>query len=167
MADEIDDEIQRIVNQLDECVSQYESKWGSDNLYGLVSDDLRIKFDSQNEKFRQAMINRDVNTIRDLAGGFKRAYAVFETYALEQGFLPSEINSLLYETKTNKVYVGLTHNDVRKLMAKYRGQEGVKIFSMAEVASVMEKQTLGHYKANTGETSDPFDFSVGDKIKLK
>lgn len=160
--------IQRIMEQLDECAVEYEKKWGIGVLQKECSPPIRDKWDSQGDKFRVAVMDRDVETIRDLASGFKRAYKALEDDCLSQGKKPKETNYMEHVIEGKHIIVCQTHDDVRIMLA--RAPDAV-VWSMKEVAAVIGKHDLMSVLENkpkvvNTKAPDPFDFSVGDSVEF-
>lgn len=168
--DERDKEIQKIITQLDEVAVEYEKKWGIGVLQKECSPQMREKWDTQGDKFRDAMQKKNVDLIRDLASGYKRAYKALEGDCLNQGKKPKETNYYEHVINDKHIVVCQTHDDVRIMVARMPDAE---VWSMAQVASIIDKdhnlvKNIEKSLASADKTkeSDPFDFSVGDDIEF-
>lgn len=165
-------EIQKIINQLDEVAVRYEQKWGIGQLQKLCSPELLEKWMRQCEKFEDAMFKKDVDLIRDLVSGFKRAYIALEGDVLSRGNNPPDIGkSLLYEFPSGKkVVVCENHDDLRCLSAQFKGQN-CELWTIKEIAEFIENNAvlvnqIEKTKPTPSKEPDPFDFSIGDKIDM-
>lgn len=171
--DAIDAEIQKIINQLDGIAVQYECKWGIGILQQKCSPDLLEKWMRQCEKFEVAMCNRDVNLIRDLVNGFIRAYEMLENDLLTNNINPKDATFMAYQINGKEIIVCRDNEDARIMAAKRKGNYTHQIFTMSEIASIIDKdhdllKNIESSLASQPEKKelDPFDFSVGDEINL-
>ena len=152
---ELDKEIQRIMEQLDECAVEYEKKWGIGVLQKECSNQMRDKWNAQGDKFRVAVMDRDVESIRDLASGFKRAYKALEDDCLSQGKMPKETSYMEHVIDDKHIIVCQTHDDVRIMLAR---MPDAVVWSMKEVAAVVGKHDLLSVLESNAKEPDPFDF---------
>lgn len=167
---ERDAEIQKIITQLDEVAVEYEKKWGIGVLPKECSPEMRVKWDKQNKKMRDAMLSRQVDLIRDLASGFKRAYKALEDDCLRQGKKPKETSYFEHVIEEQHIIVCQTHDDVKIMLAR---EPNAEVWSMAEIASIIHndynlvKNAAKSMSAVSGtKKQDPFDFSVGDEVSF-
>ena len=166
--DDRDKEIQRIMVQLDECAVEYEKKWGIGVLQKECSPEMREKWNAQGDKFRAAMMKKDVDLVRDLSSGFKRAYKALEDDCLSQGKMPKETDYMEHVIDGKHIIVCQTHDDVRIMLAR---MPDAVVWSMKEFAAVLGKHDLmtvleSTPKVSNAKAPDPFDFSVGDEIVM-
>lgn len=168
--DQRDLEIQRIITQLDEVAVEYEKKWGIGVLQKECSPEMRGRWDSQGEKFCNAMMKKNIDLIRDLASGYKRAYKALEGDCLAQGKKPKETAYFEHVIHGEHIIVCQTHDDVRIMLAR---EPEADVWSMAQIASIIHndhsliknvKKSLAN--APVKKEQDPFDFSVGDKVDM-
>lgn len=168
-----DMEIQKIINDLDKTAIKYEQKWGIGTLQNKCSQDLLQKWHNQCDKFTEAMQRKDVDLIRILTSGFKRAYEALEKDLLGKGINPPEMGkSLIWEMQDGfKIIVCENHDDLRVLTAKYSGQD-CEIWTIKEVAEFIDKHgrlvnILENKKKQPEITNlQEFDFKKGDEIEF-
>ena len=137
-----DQEIQRVISQLDEVAVKYEVKWGVGILQQKCRPELLAKWMKQCEKFSDAMRRHHVEDITELALGTIRAYDVLENDLLEQGIEPKDANFMAYDVDGTELIVCGDNEDVRIMTAKRKGRHNVVIWSMAEVASMVKERDL-------------------------
>lgn len=163
-------EIQKIINQLDEVAVEYEKKWGIGVLQKECTLAMREKWDRQGEKFQAAMFGKNVDLIRELASGYKRAYKALEDDCLGQGKMPKETNYFEHVIGEKHIIVCQTYDDVRIMIAR---QPKADIWSMAQIASIIDKdhdllKTIDKSLSEKVKSKepDPFDFGVGDSVEF-
>lgn len=168
--DNRDAEIQKIITQLDEVAVEYEKKWGIGVLPKECTPAMREKWDKQGEKFQAAMLKKDVDLVRDLASGYKRAYKALEEDCLGQGKEPKDTSYFEHVIGEKHIIVCQTYDDVRIMVAR---QPKADIWSMAQIASIIDKdhdllKTIDKSLSEKVESKelDPFDFSVGDAVEF-
>ena len=166
-----DAEIQKIITQLDGVAVMYEVKWGVGILQEYCSPELLDKWIKQCEKFRKALMQSNVDDIRDIAAGFIRAYKVLEDNVLSQGYNPREASFMAFEYGGKEVIVCGDNNDVRIMVAKRKGKHNVVIVSMSEVAQMLVKPEpdIALYDSDAPVEVSPkiardFDWDAGDEI---
>ena len=168
-----DKEVQKIISQLDGIATQYEVKWGVGMLQKYCSPELQKKWLRQCEKFRDALLDDDVDKIRDIATGTNRAYEVLENDCLERGYNPVEAACYSFDYKGTEIIVCATQDDVCRITAKRKGNYNCKIWSMANVAELIAKEDLCHVlaerekktvKSDSVSKKPDVDFDEGDEI---
>jgi hypothetical protein len=164
---ERDKEIQRIIMQLDEVAVEYEKKWGIGVLQKECSPQMLERWHKQGEKFQDAMMKSDVEKIRELSSGFKRAYKALEDDCISLGKKPKETDYMEHVVNDKHFIVCQTHDDVRIMLAR---QPDAEVWSMKEVANVICKHdlvTVLNSKPKTNNKDiDPFDFEIGDNVEM-
>lgn len=175
MLDERDKEIQKIINQLDEFAVQYEIKWGVGILQKYCSPELLEKWMRQCEKFSEAMQKKDVELIRELASGFKRAYEALENDVLTSGvYEPHQAMALCYrQPDGTELIVCSSNDDARIMTAKRKGNYKTDVWTIAQVAEIIFKEhnllkniENSINKNNQVKEPAPFDFNIGDSTEF-
>ena len=76
------------VRKLDEIAHRFERIWGVDRLPFLVSDFLRVKFESQQERLNTFIESNDEPAIQKAAAGMIRGWELLDAEAREAGHRP-------------------------------------------------------------------------------
>lgn len=82
--------INQILYSLDLVQHRMEMKWGIGRLQQLASDDLMAKWEAQINKLNDAIMNSDVEAVKELVAGCQRGWAVLEKSAVARGHVPYE-----------------------------------------------------------------------------
>jgi hypothetical protein len=125
---------QAIVESLDEFVHAMERKWGVGRLQLLVPDELRARWEAQNERLDAAIRSNQERYVATQADGLRRAWAALERAALAAGEQP--LSPLVWECvlpKTGEV-ISLVRTHAE---AHYIARE-CRVFTVAEIALLIE-----------------------------
>ena len=155
--------IEMELHRLDCFACEVEAKWGVGNLISYADEGLKKKWYSQNEKLDDAVSRNHVAEVRKLVDGTMRGWDALEKNAVAKGKKPTEPEYM--EIKLPSGF----HLRIAKSSSQARSctESGVYVWSLAEVARVIEKDyTL------VSEVKDVFpeaevvkvDFETGDKI---
>lgn len=165
-----DQEIQKMIMELDQTGIFYEGKWGVGFLQESCSGELLEKWQSQCNKFDEALKKKDVNKVRELTMGFKRAYEALEGDVLSKGYTPREAHYISYTLKSGRIIViALNNQDMAKAQDAYRGKDNVQIWCLSEVANILDGKTLldvVESKKSLQLNLEAFDFEKGDEVKF-
>ena len=172
--DERDKVIQRIMEQLDQVAVGYETKWGVGILQKYCAPALLDKWMRQCDKFKEAVWAKDVEMVRTLASGFKRAYDALECDIEKTGaFTIREVSFMASMAHGKEVLVCASDDDARVLAGKRKGEGGVDIWTIKQVASVLASKydLIRNVEESlstqvTGKELDPFDFDLGDSTDM-
>lgn len=155
------------LDMLDETARQMEMTWGVGRLRLLVSDFLRLKFDSQAEKLNAAITEGKPEFVIVQAEGMRRAWSALEKAAREAGHRPLDPNVWEVLLPSAGVAIAVVRTDAEaRIVAKDR-----VVFTLAEIGSYLENiseavQRIRKRHPGTLLTIKPksFDWSKGDKI---
>ena len=171
ISDPRDYAIQKIVAQLDEVFIKYESKWGIDFLQTNCSGELLQKWQVQCAKFEDAVKTKHVDNVTSLAIGFKRAFEALENDVLAQGHKTKEASYMSYKTESGQtIIIAVNNQDYSMLKILYKDSDDVLIWTLSEVANILEGKTLLNViaakKVISGDVNVDIDFNFkeGDEI---
>lgn len=165
-------EINRHIGRLDDVAREYEAKWGIGRLPDLVSPQMYIKWELQLQKLNAAVQANDLQMVTDLIEGTIRGWAVLEAEALASGQHPIDPEYWEYETEDGfKLRVCRDIGSARALAGRQDVAEGYVIFSLGEVANLIESQYRAVYdvkRAIPGSevTNVAFNFEEGDEVGI-
>lgn len=161
-------EIRRQMWRLDEVAVKMETKWGYDGLVPLVSAETARKWKAQKDKLDKAIRSENVADITALVDGTIRGYEKLEAEALAAGYTPHkpEVWDFTHPESGRHYRICKTLLDARRM-----AQEGVVVYTLGEVARILEanqlvnvvKETLGGEVTKIGPKDD-FDWEQGDEI---
>ena len=130
------DQVKTLVEDVDECASRMEKKWGVERLRLVVTEDLRKRFDHQRELFNEALFSNDVGEIRQHGSAMIRAYGAMddEAQALGKEILKPVVWEALLPS--GKVIALVRSNDeAHNVAAEGRHTE---VWTIEEIARLIE-----------------------------
>lgn len=81
----LSDETKAVISAHDMIAREMEMKWGVERLERLVDEPLAAKFNSQRDKFNDALHKNDDDAIQKHGAAMKRAYVALDKVATEMG----------------------------------------------------------------------------------
>ena len=155
---EISLQIKKWIDRLDQVAISYEAKWGIGRLQKLISPDLSVKWNIQNNKLRAAIDQQDVGLIAELVEGTVRAWAALEQNAIANGHKPNEADYWEVTPKDSDSVYRIYKNNYD---ARSAAPQGVLRYSLTEVANILESQQLiNQVKGKLGGTVQKIDHST-------
>ena len=129
-------QIKKWVDKIDQVAISYEAKWGIGKLPELITDELKAKWRTQNERFNDAIGRQDLRDIQNLCEGTIRAWSALEQNAIANGHKPHDAE--YWEIKGDFTYrIYKTHIDARQPSPK-----GTVSYSLQEVANILQDYQL-------------------------
>lgn len=156
---DIEENILRYFTRLDQVLVEYESRWGVGKLTGLVSDELKAKFDTHMGKLMDAKKDNRLDDVMVLVDGAIRAYAMMEREALARGHKMHDAE--MWDVKhpeTGEVYRIVKNN----YDAGISVGDGAKVYTLQEVARILES-----YAKSVGGVKDVFPDAMVTKTMPK
>ena len=132
-----EENIQRYLTRLDQVRVEYESRWGVSKLPGLISEELRGKWERQCSKLDTAAQERRVNDVAELVEGSIRAYGAMEREALARGHKMHDAEMWDVEHPESKQVYRIVKNNYD---AGISLKDGVRVYTLVEVARILEKK---------------------------
>lgn len=161
-------QVNRIIDRLDQVAIDYEARWGVGRLEGMVSDDLRLKWDRQVEKVNNAIQDKNPIVLTDLMEGTIRGWKALEDNALASGHSPNDPRYVEYAHPSGTLYKICYASADAKLLA-HQATADCRIVTLQEMANLMNERENQVYGLNV--KIDPveekitfFDWQEGDTI---
>ena len=173
MFDEDSYEIERYVNRFDEIMVFYEAKWGIGVLPELATDEMRQKWDKHIAKLNDAIQRKDLKKLAVLVDGAVKGLEAIEKEVEGRGIEPEEPECMDVKLESGfHLRIAKNHTQARSVT-----EEGVYVWSLQEVARVIEKDyTLVNKVKDVfpeakvvvvkNEGQDDFDWENGDSVEF-
>lgn len=150
---------------LDDVARKFEAVWGAGRLPTLVSPETRLKWKTQIEKLRTAILANDLPAVVELAAGTMRGWTALEAQALRGGHRP--IAPDVWEVRHPDS--GQIYRITRNLNeARAQAAPGTVTYTLEEVACILETRQLVNQpkEARPLRSCVPFgyDWANGDEI---
>lgn len=137
--DEVSYEITRWIDRLDQTGIDYEARWGCNRLPLLVDADTAAKWSRQWAKLDEAIEERNLSLVRELAEGCIRAWAFIEKKAIDAGHKPIAPDAWeIQHPDSGRVYrIVKTRND-----AYAPAPQNTVTYSLEETARILETKNI-------------------------
>jgi hypothetical protein len=123
----------------------HDGKWGIDRLIWLVDTELREKVWLQLERVWQAQESRDDQKLDKAVKGMCKAYQAMEDWAAANGVseLP-DVRQIEHQQPDGTVFVVVPDERAKRLyLQQWPGAEDRVVWTMAEIALIVNKQAAG------------------------
>ena len=162
---EKDNEVTRWTNRLDEVARSHEATWGIDALPALVSDEMAQKWKLQTQRLNDAIISKDLPALSKLVEASIRGWAAMDKQARDAGKVPRDAEAWDVKLESG-FHLRITKNNTD---AKQRTESGVYVWTLQEVARVIEKDftLVSKIKQQLGgslQSIEKIDFTKGDEL---
>ena len=111
---------------------EFAIKWGAGQLRLIVGDEMRIRFDRQSIRFKDALAMNDMAQIETQGEAMKRAYHALDAEAHRLGRIPppESVWTVVHPRSGETIWVAETDADARRIAMK-----GRVTFSLREIAT--------------------------------
>lgn len=131
------DAIQSIIEGVDEVTRQHEAVWGVGRLDLLVSDELRVKFRKQIDRFNAAIYDHNLDAVRKSGEAMKRAWITLAEAAIAAGHKPLEPEVWEIAMPDGKV-IAFTKTNAEAAVVTRSGRY-LDVWTVEEVARIIHK----------------------------
>lgn len=159
-------QIKRWVDRLDQVAIAKEAVWGIGRLQKLISAELRIKWDAQNQRLREAIESGNLDYVADIVEGTIRGWDVLEAEAIKNGHKPHD-NEYWETTFEGSEFVYRIYKTQTECRAAIQ-EDGVVAYALPEIARILnDYQLVNKVKEAVGGNLASIDHDKTKKYTLE
>ena len=133
-------QIKRFLDKLDQVAIKKEAAWGIGRLPNLVSPEMRIKWDAQQERLRAALESQNLSYVQDIVEGTIRGWDVLEAEAIKLGHKPNDNEYWEATFEGSEFVYRIFKTEIEK--RNLHPEDGYVHYSLTEVARMLEDYQL-------------------------
>jgi len=144
--------IARIIGNLDDIATDYETRWGKGKLQQLANPDLLTKWERQMAKLTDAMEREHPEEVLELAIGTRKAWEILEEAALASGAVPLDPHAWETHASDGTVY---------QVFRSYGQARGENAITAQELVNFYHTARLKAFE-KPEPVKQPKDYQVGE-----
>lgn len=148
--------ITRILGNLDEIATDFETRWGKGRLPTLVSDDMAAKWERQMEKLNAAIEAEHPDDVLDLALGTRRGWELMEEHALASGH--KTLDPHVWEVTAPDGYLYRVFSSQGRAI----GENGISVQELVRFYHTARLKTFGIVSTTETQRAEPLIENVLD-----